>query len=231
MRRNKISEAIGNIDQKYVNEATAYTGEIKTAHRPIWAKRGAIAACFALIAVLGIGVFQSGLFGESDNIAALDNGDTINFVKSDSATGHLNIDIALEISTRDLTEDEIANLFGDLPVIAYAVFKAENNSVIGVEGKYGDMKLIISAPDITLNDTIVDGEDRVSEVDGVSVNAGYFINNKNVIYYATFKLGENTVYLEHAGEKDESEVVKSEISSAIQDLIENGVIEIETIIK
>ena len=132
MRKNKISEAMGNINQKYVNEATAYTGEAKTAHRPVWMKWGAVAACFALVAAIGFGLFQSGLFGGNEQIATLDNGSKINFVKSDG--GVAQFDIAFEISTRDLTEDEIENLFGDLPVTGYALFNNENESILGIEG-------------------------------------------------------------------------------------------------
>ncbi len=230
MRRDKISEAIGNIDRKFVNEAAAYTCEVKAARRPIWVKWGAVAACFALVAILGIGIFQSGLFGR-DSVATLDNGDTISFVKSNSASRQFNTDIAFEISTRNLTEEEISNLFGDLPVTAYALFNADDNSVIGIEGEYDGMKLTVSDPDISLNDTVIEGQEQISDVDGVSVNAGYFINSKNVIYYANFKLGENTAYIEHAGKKNESEAVKNEISSAIQKLINNGEIELDTISK
>ena len=52
-----------------------------------------------------------------------------------------------------------------------------------------------------------------------SVNAGYFVSGKTAIYYATFKLGESTVYIEYAGAKDESENVKNEIADTIQKLI------------
>ena len=217
MRKNRISETIGNIDQKYVNEATTYTGEAKTVRRPAWMKWGAIAASLALVAVIGIGVFQSGLFGGNEQIATLDNGSKINFVKSDG--GVAQFDIAFEISTRDLTEDEISNLFGDLPVTGYALFNNEDDSILGVEGRYEDMKLLVSAPSININDVVIDGEEAVSDVDGISVNAGYFTSGKTVIYYATFELGENTVYIENAGTKEENETVKNELATAIQNLI------------
>lgn len=224
MRKNRISETIGNIGQKYVSEATAYTGEAKAVRRPVWMKWGAIAACFALIAVIGFGALQSGLFGGNEQIATLDNGSKINFVKTDGVAAQF--DIAFEISTRDLTEDEIANLFGDLPVTGYALFNNEDDSILGIEGKYEDMKLLVSAPGVSINDLVVEGEEKASDVDGVSVNAGYFTSGKTVIYYATFKLGESTVYIENAGKKDESETVKTEITSAIQDLIALGQIDL-----
>lgn len=218
MKRKKISETIDNINPKYVSEATKYAEDAKKkVHRTGWMKWGAIAACFALVAVLGIGIFQSGLFGGGEQIATLDNGNIINFIKTDSAVGQL--DIAFQIETRDLKENEIKMLFNDLPVTAYAIFNAENHNILGIEGTVDGMKLIVSGPDVSLVDTVIDGEENASDIDGVSVNAGYFVSGKNAIYYATFKLGESTVYIEHAGAKDESVNVKNEISSMIQNLV------------
>ena len=230
MKRKNISETIDNINPKYVNEATTYTGDAKkNIYRTGWMKWGTIAACFALVAVLGIGILQSGLFGGGEQIATLDNGDAINFIKTDSAVGQL--DIAFQIATRDLKENEIKTLFNDLPVTAYAIFNAEDNSILGIEGKLDGMKLIVSVPDVSLVDTVIDGEETASDVDGVSVNAGYFVSGKNAIYYATFRLGESTVYIEHAGAKDESENVKNEISSMIQKLVALEEINLDLITK
>lgn len=63
MRKNRISEIIGNINQKYVNEATAYVGETKAVHRPVWIKWGAVAVCLCLIVVVMVAVPK--LFGNN----------------------------------------------------------------------------------------------------------------------------------------------------------------------
>ncbi len=63
MRKNRISETIGNINQKYVNEATAYTGEVKAVRRPVWMKWGAVAACLCLIVAAMVAV--PNLFGDN----------------------------------------------------------------------------------------------------------------------------------------------------------------------
>lgn len=217
MNRKNISDAIGSINRKYVDEATSYTGREKISRHNGWIKWAGAAACFALAVALGIGIFQGDLFGAKEQISTLDNGDEIRFIKSDAGSGQL--DIAIQIETRDLTESELGQLFGDMPVTAYVVFNADDGSAIGLEGRACDVKLIVSAPDIMLNDTVIEGEEATSDVDGVSVRAGYFTNDQNAIYYATFKLGDNTVYVEHAGAKEESETVKSEISYVIQKLI------------
>lgn len=217
MRKTKISETIGNINQKYVSEATSYTGEGKAARRPVWMKWGAIAACFALIAVLGISIMQGGLLGGGKQIATLDNGSKISFIKSEAGVGQL--DIAFKIQSRSLTDEEIHALFGDLPISAYALFNEEDGSILGLDGNYNDMKLLVSTPVVNINCAVIEGKETASEVDGVSVNAGYFISGKNVIYYASFELAGNTVYLENAGPKENGEAVKAEIASAIQNLI------------
>lgn len=216
MRKMKISEAIGRIDRNYISEAAAYQGKIGSVYRPVLIKWGAVAACFALIAVIGIGVFRSRPFG-GDNAVTLAGGDTIRFVQSDAAAAK-QLDIAFEDRTRALTVKEIANIFGDLPVTAYAIIDRENDRVLGIEGRYDNMKLTVSAPWINLSDTVIEGKEKTSTVNGISVLAGYFKNRANVIYYASFRLGDNTVYIEHAGPKGKSETVKTEIAEAIRKL-------------
>ncbi|MBE6638347.1 MAG: hypothetical protein E7616_02685 [Ruminococcaceae bacterium] len=225
MTTKKFSNALGNIGENYIDEAVNYTAKRKSNACMKW---GAVAACFALVAVLGIGVFQSGLFG-GQQIATLDNGNTITFIKTDSTVGQL--DIAFQIETRDLTENEIKILFNDLPVNAYALFNAEDNSILGLEGMVDGMKLIVSVPGVSLVDAVIDGKENASEVNGVTVNAGYFVSEKTSIYYATLKLGESTIYIEHAGAKDKRENIKNEISAMIQKLIVIGEIDLSQLSK
>jgi len=227
MRKVKISETMQNINRKYVDEANAYTGATKASFRPVWMKWGAIAACLCLVIAAAFAVPV--LFGGSEQIATLDNGNEIKFIKSDG--GSAQFDIAIQFSTRDLTEDEIKELFTDLPVSGYALFNEENGSVLGFEGKYEDMKLLVSSLEIELKDTVIDGEDEASDVAGVSVNAGYFTSGKNVIYYASFTLGESMVYIENAGAKNEQETVKNDITVAIQKLIALEQIDLTGIVK
>lgn len=78
MRKNRISETIGNINQKYVNEATAYTGEVKAVRRPVWMKWGAVAACLCLIVAAMVVV--PNLFGDN----AIKDGSIISDFKMNS---------------------------------------------------------------------------------------------------------------------------------------------------
>ena len=184
------------------------------------------------------GVFQSGLFGNKTDIATLDNGNEIIFVKSETAGSSIDIDGT--ITTRQLTETEAASLFPNLTVTAHAVFRVDdtvsdsNKELIGFEGKIENAKVVISTTDIALLDTKIVGSEESSEVNGTSVTAGYFVTDRNsvgeqnVIYYATFKLGDSTVYVENAGAKTESESVKNDLATIIQELINNGALDLSS---
>ena len=235
MNSKKFSEAMSELDSKYVDEALNYK---KNAKKPVWAKWGAIAACFVMVAVLGVGVFQSGLFGNKIDIATLDNGNEIIFVKSGTAVSSIDIDGT--ITTRQLTEAETASLFPNLTVTAHAVFRVDdiasdsNKELIGFEGNIGNAKMVISTTDIPLLDTEIVGIEEISTVNGTSVIAGYFVTDRNsvgeqnIIYYATFKLGDSTVYVENAGAKTESESVKNDLATIIQELINNGALDLSS---
>ena len=51
MNAKKFSDAMSELDTKYVDEALNYK---KKAKKPGWVKWGVMAACFAVIAVLGV---------------------------------------------------------------------------------------------------------------------------------------------------------------------------------
>lgn len=224
MRKERISETIGNISPKYIAEASNVNRESKSFGYRLLLRYGAAAACFALVAVFAFGIFQGGIFGSDNRHISLENGGSITFVRSGSKIG-LN-DLAYRIEVRELTEDEVADIFGGLPVSGHVILNADDGSVLGIEGRIGESKLIISAPGVNLVCAVVQGSERRSEVDGVSVNAGYFVNDANEIYYASFSLGESLVYIEHSGIKIESKATMSEISEAIQSLVRNGDIDL-----
>lgn len=79
-----------------------------------------------------------------------------------------------------------------MPVTADAYFDADNHNILGFEGKIGDTRIVVSKQGVNLLDTTIDGNTITSSVDGVDINAGYFITKSNsqgiktVIYYATF---------------------------------------------
>ncbi len=230
MNSKKFSEAMSEVDNKYVDEAIQY--KKKKAQKPVWVQRGALAACFAAVAVLGAGLFQSGLFGNRTDVAALENGNKIVFVKSDTIASSLSL--AINADSRPLTEEEVHSLFADLPVAVNAIYMdsdigtGSSQKLIGFEGKIGSVKIIVSTSDIQLFDTVIVGKEESTEINGTSIIAGYFVTDpnskgeQNAIYYAAFELGNCKIYLENSGTKDNSEATKNQLAEVIQKLIENG---------
>lgn len=200
---SKLYNSITNVDNQFIEEAQAINYKKKSG----WLKWGAIAACLAVV-VLGIGLFQCGLFGNDTDIATLDNGSKIVFVKSDTLGGSMSL--AADVDTKQLTEEEAHTLFADLPITACTIYMKSNldannsQNLIGFKGEIGNVKIIVSTSDIRLIDTVIVGKEESAELNGISITAGYFVTDpnskgeQNAIYYATFELGNCKVYLENS---------------------------------
>ena len=236
MKKEEFCAALSDINENYVKEArTEHKAEKPGRLR--WAAMAA--ACFAVVAIAGIGMLQSGLLGKKTDIAALDNGDKITFVKSKAVSSSIDIDGT--ITERQLTDKETAALFPDLPVTAQALFMnggtdaGSSQELIGFEGNIENMKMIISASDVHLLDTVIAGTEESSEVNGISITAGYFVTDpnskgeQNAIYYAAFEIGSCRVYLENAGVMDESEKIKARLAEAVEKLTGNGELDLTTV--
>jgi len=96
------------------------------------------------------------------------------------------------------------------------------------EGKTtDDIHVILSANRHPITDTSVSGNEEVSEINGISVTAGYFVTDTNskgiktIIYLASFGANGAIVYLEHSGYESNSEALRSEISNLINTLTQN----------
>lgn len=227
MTKKTVSDAIANISAEYIEKAADYTAA-KKARRPVWLKWAAIAACLAVVAALGIGVLQR----SRTDIATLDNGTEIVFVKSKAAIPSIQLDA--DVTTRTLTEQELSILFPNLPATGCAVY-GENVGLLGIVGTIGNVKMVITAKNIPLLDTKIEGTEESCTVNGASVVAGYFVTDpnslgeQNAIYYATFRLGECTVYVENAGKKAESENVKRDLAAIIQEMTSHGALNLNAI--
>ena len=221
MKREKISETIQNINAKHVDEATVYNGEKTTKHKKTWIKWSAVAACLIICVALFLSIGRE--------YVKLDNGDILIF----NASTELGVaDMIRSDEFRDLSESEIKSLFKDLPATkATVTFNPDNGSVWSIEGYINGKTLLIAAPFYS-NSCIVDPSwsSLTSNVNGISVEAGYYFGDaNNVIYFAEFKLGESTVYIEHSGLKEENDTVKKEIADIIEKLTELGKIDLNII--
>lgn len=224
MNEKRLLKCFGGIDEKYVEEAAPAGRSVKKMRLAGW---GVVAACFVIAAAICVGILQ---FCNNDDVAVLENGEMITFVKSDMAASPSAQDI--NVKSRELTDEELDRLFPNLPVTAYALFFPPNqNQFVGLEGKIGNIKLVVSMADFQILDTIIEGNEESSIVNGIPVTAGYFVTKPNskgkktAIYYAFFELGNSRIYVENAGAEDKSEIVKNELADMIDTLISNGELE------
>lgn len=223
MKKQRISEIIGNINSKHIEEASSYAGEEKR-NRPLnWKKWTLVAACFVIVAVLAFGIIKGTLLSE---YVTLDNGETIRFASSNDMCAS---DIMCS-DLRNLTEEEIKRVFGDLNISGWGIFGMdENKSIIGFEGYFNDIKLIVSVPSKNVNDVIFSGNECTTYVNKVPVKAGFFYSGKNVIYFADFELEGYRIHLNNGGFKSEKEQIKTEFATALYEIISLERIDLESI--
>ena len=213
MKREKISEIISNINSEYIEEAAVYTGKKKRQGRYVWLKWSVAVASIVLIIFLNMAILGC------TYTVTLENGDTIKFVKNKSSGN--SVEGKIECDTRDLTEEEIQQLFHDLPVEAYGLFDVDNHQLFLLKGMIGDVRLYI-----TTIDSLFD--------DGIPVHGGYFYRreeNLEVVCNAGFTVGNSTVYLECTEEYKNAKAARNQIAQAVYNLIENGEINLEQIVE
>ena len=160
MRKEKISEIISDINSEYIEEAAVYTGKKNRQGHYAWLKWSAAAASIALIVFLG-----TAILGRTYTVT-LENGDTIKFVKN-KFSGNL-VEGKIECDTRDLTEEEIQQLFHDLPVKAYGLFDVDNHQLFLLRGMIGNVRLYVTTSDSLFSDAETMGYTGASVIEGIT---------------------------------------------------------------
>jgi hypothetical protein len=128
------------------------------------------------------------------------------------------------VINRELTDNEKRLIFDNLTVTGNATFRSSDNAFMHFEGKSGNTRIIVSANGHGLTDTIIEGNEHLSTVNGVSVNAGYFITKPNsrgekrIIYYSSFENNGMQYYIEIAGFLSDKDSLKEEISTVVGEL-------------
>lgn len=220
MTRENFFEILGELDDDIVQTAEAPLK--KKADWKLWV---AVAACLAIVISIAIG------HGRNGYSVTMNNGDTINFVKS--SVSYASLDIGVDVTSRELTQDELQALFGDLPVTA-SVTETADNQILGFTGKIGDAKLVITVPDFILLDSIIVGVEKNTTINDVPVSAGFFVTHPNskgektAIFYAKFELGGQIFYVENAAPYPDREKASRSLIEAVQALIENGELDLGT---
>lgn len=203
--------------------------KVRTMNRAFnWKRLGSAAACLIVVVMLTAVIGNNAnWFNGGIDTADLGDKETLNFYKSEAPAA--SSDIGINGTSRDLTADELKTLFGELPdTSAYGTFGAASQTLVHLEGKSGNTTVILAAPGIPVTDTVINTDKEVSEISGIPVAAGYFVTKansegmQNAIYFASFKLGDVSVYVERGGPEPGTETYKTEISSVIEQLIQNG---------
>lgn len=221
---------MSEINSRVIEESLQNQHEKKSRN---WIKWTSIAIGVTFV-VLVIGVWQGGWFGNKGLLSYSDE-NTINFEKTNLLVRPSSLDLNLNVTIRDLTDGETRALFGDLPINAHALFSASDNRCVGIEGKIGNVSIFISMPELLLPDYLIHGKEEVSELNGVPIKAGYFMTDpnsraeRNAIYYASFELGDKTVYVENWWLEAEGDTLKNNLVEVIGDIIANGEIDLSQI--
>lgn len=232
---NKI-EPDSAADERILSAILTYNHSGKSEKKKVYPKTlnrkrlALIAACFVVaIALVGIFGKSAGWFGGKVLSTNLDDG-TLNFYKSNSISNAASLAWDIDWGNgihRELTADESKALFGKPGVSGYAIFRSTDNTLLHFEGKAGKTKIILAASGAPVTDTIVEGNEKTSEINGIPVTAGYFVTNansqgiKNIIYFASFKADETSVYVELGGVETDSNALRAEIAGVVYQLTKN----------
>ena len=222
-------------------------GKVLTMKKTItWKRLTPIAACLVMvIAITAIFGNNAGWFDGKVYTAEL-NGGTLNFHKKSVGAGSMAFELGIDGTTRDLTAEENALLFGEVfgnnSVFSHGFFSigdkyAPDKTLLHVEarpmteqgGTDGSMKIIIATSSLGyISDTVIETSRKVSVVNGVEVSAGYWITRensrgeRNIIYLAAYETNGVTVYIECSGSLERSDEIREDIAFAIDTLTRNG---------
>ena len=199
-------------------------------------KRRRFVVVFIVIvfAVFGVGC-NRGSQDSSDNWENNSIDETLNFYEIESI-GVAGIVFDVNTTGRFLTGEEDNILFGDLPftmpVASYGTFSEYDGRLLNVESREGAPSVILSADGIPTGLFVLvdDQENKYSELNGISVFAGYSITDENndgeryIQYLTVFELNGESVFLRNGGlfDEDKSERLKSEIVSLTEAFIKRG---------
>lgn len=188
----------------------------------------AVVCLAVLIAVTVIAGGSLGWFGSKDYTVKLANGDTVEYHSGTS--GEASFAAPYPVTTRDLTDTELDNLFpaGTGSRSAVGTFRDETGALLRVEGKIGNSKLIYARDGFPVNDVVIAGDSTVSSVAGVPVSAGYFITRPNsagkqlAIFFGSFQTGSTRVYVECSGDRSKADEVSRSAADLILRIVERG---------
>ncbi len=195
-----------------------------------WRRMPSVVACLVLIitamVIVGNNVdwFQNDIYS-----IELGENDTLDFYKHSTVPEIGNIHFNVSTTLRDLTTAENKIMFDNIPITnSYATFNAEDKSLLRIEAKSDNIKVIFSTAGIPLTDIVIAQDGKFSTISGIPVSAGYFVTQensngiRNIIYFVSFMFDDISVYVDISGSNSESEDLREDIVSVIETIIQNG---------
>lgn len=189
-----------------------------------------IAACFILvIAVTAFIGVQQNWFGAKNYTVTLENGEKLVYGNG-SPKGAADYAYNYEVKSRALTSDELHTLFPEMNDITknkfpYATFKADTGEMLRLETILDDIHIHLAKSGLPATDTIIGGEESTADINGTTVKTGYFITDANskgiktAIFFAEYDMNNTTIYVELAGNEQDSEQLSEKLSDTVYSMI------------
>ena len=199
-----------------------------------------LAACFVLViasaAFLGI---RNDWFGAKSYTVTLDSGERFVYGKA-KAIGEYCYAYEYEVAERQVTAEEFSKLLptvelSDVNGLPHAVFEAETGEMERIELTADDIHIHLVRKGLPLTDVIIEGNESTAEINGVTVKTGFTMTKPNsrgiktIIFFSEFTVDETSVYLELAGDEQESEKLSEKLSEAVSAMINGGGSDINTV--
>ena len=199
-----------------------------------------IAACFILvIAVTAFIGVHNNWFGTKNYTVTLDNGNTLVYGNS-NPKGEAMYAYDYEVTDRALTADEMQALFPAKNYNAengypHAVFKADTGEMLRLETTIDDVHIHLAQEGLPATDTVIVGEESTADINGIIVKTSYFVTDANskgvktAIFFAEFQMNKTVVYLELAGNEQDSEQLSENLSDTVYTMISSNAPDISCI--
>lgn len=184
MTKKTISDAVTNISTEYIEKAADYTVTMK-AHKPVWVKWAAMAACLCVIVATGI-IISKLNNPPHDNITESTVADaapmiyinntlyrqstTQNFYDNQTEEFVYLGEIKSEVTSDKSISDGIPkeNFQANHPILGSNVYQYGDNIVVEIDGKYWEYT--------PLNEDTVDSQKELSEEDKKQLDPSYGVN-------------------------------------------------------
>lgn len=245
MRKNQFT--VKDLDTMEITEEHAFSNHYLREKKRIISevpdvdRRGKVimitaAAVSVAAAAFVITGFLAGWFGHRKYTVTLANGDTVTYRNDASTAGASDLVFDCPTTPAQLSEDAIRTIFpeGITPDRAFAQFRTDTGELIHLEAAFEadnalpEMSIHFDIDKGRVTDTGVGANETASVINGVSVNAGYYITDANsrgekrALADNTFPVGKIYAYVCTGGDAEDAEAVCKRAAEVTEKLISNG---------